>query len=266
MTRYRAILAYDGTAYFGFQRQAGDIPTVQGAVEAAIVVISGQTATVIGAGRTDRGVHAAGQVIAFDLKWNHDDDDLLRALNANLSDDIALQSVVQQPGFHPRFDALSRIYRYTVIQAAQRQPLLRQRTWWVRQTLDVDAMRAAAGMLVGERDFAAFGSPPQGTNTVRTVQGSEWTWQPAYDGMCLSYRVEANAFLQHMVRRMVGLQVDVGRGVVDLAQFEDIICSADISRVKTIAPPQGLVLEAVRYADRVERSTQPVDTSVTSGW
>src|SRR3954451_16689750 len=134
--RYRATLAYDGTAYQGFQRQASGIPSIQAAVEEAIAYVSGQQVMVSGAGRTDTGVHASGQVIAFDVEWAHKDQDLLRALNARLPQDIALQDICQQPGFHPRYDALSRLYRYRVLVAVQLQPLLRERVWQLRRSVD----------------------------------------------------------------------------------------------------------------------------------
>src|ERR1043165_2626290 len=128
--RYRATLAYDGTAYQGFQRQSGDTPTVQGTVERAIAQArGGQQVNISGAGRTDTGVHAIGQVIAFDLDWSHDDQALLRAINFHLPEDIALQDIRQQPDFHPRHDAISRLYRYRILVAAHRQPLLRTRVW-----------------------------------------------------------------------------------------------------------------------------------------
>lgn len=194
--RYRATLAYDGTAYEGFQRQPGR-PTIQGAVEQAAAAVTGQPVTVLGAGRTDSGVHAAGQVIAFDLDgWRHGEAALLRAINASLPDDIALQDIAPAPpGFHPRFSARARRYCYQVAQAAQPQPLIRHRVWRVWDALDGDAMRQAAALLVGEHNFAAFGKPPQGTSTVRRVYRSDWTEQPAAYGTLWLYRIEANAFL-----------------------------------------------------------------------
>lgn len=247
VTRYRATLAYDGTAYQGFQRQAGDTPTIQRAVERAITRVTGQDATVIGAGRTDSGVHASGQVIAFDVAWKHADADLLRALNAVLPDDIALQDLWQHPGFHPRFDAQARLYAYTIVQAAQRQPLLLRQSWHIRGVLDIDTMQEAAKLLLGEHDFATFGSPPVGDNTVRTMYRSEWNTQTEPYGVLLTYHVEANAFLQHMVRRMVGMLVDVGRGMTDVQHFERAFRAANLTESGTVAPPQGLVLEKVSY-------------------
>ena len=206
--------------------------------------------TITGAGRTDTGVHATGQVIAFDVTWKHSSDDLLNAINAVLPDDIALQElaalgevVAGERGFHPRFDAASRVYRYTVYPAAQRDPLLRQRAWHVRAPLDVTAMQGAAALLVGEHDFGAFGQPPQGDNTVRVVMRSEWT----REGALLRYRIEANAFLQHMVRRVVGMLVAVGRGAMTVGEFEAIFQNGQIAPGVPLAPPQGLVLEQVKY-------------------
>lgn len=186
-------------------------------------------------------------MIAFDVEWKHDIADLLRALNAVLPDDIALQDLVTAPSFHPRFDAHSRLYRYTVVRAAQRQPLLWQQSWQMRGVLDVEAMNTAAALLVGEHDFATFGSPPVGTNTRRTVMISRWDALLQPYGMLLAYCIEANAFLQHMVRRIVGTLVDVGRGTMSTQQFEEAFRAADLSQAGTVAPPQGLVLEKVTY-------------------
>lgn len=253
MPRFRAELAYDGTGYQGFQRQADGIPTVQGTVEAAIQALSGQAVTVIGAGRTDSGVHASGQVIAFDLAWNHADDALLRALNVHLPNDVAVQYVCQQPGFHPRFDAIARRYRYMVLRTPVRQPLWRDRSWQINRDLDVGRMQTAAGLLIGTHDFASFGNPPQGTNTVRTVTVSRWDEQ----GDLLVYTVEANAFLHHMVRRMVGLQVDLGLNRITVEEFTVCFRAADLSHVRTIAPPQGLILEKVRYDGAASQNRCP---------
>jgi tRNA pseudouridine38-40 synthase len=249
MARYRALLSYEGTGYLGFQRQAGDAPTIQLAVERAVAEAAGQQTTVLGAGRTDTGVHATGQVIAFDVEWAHGDAALKRAINARLPDDIALWDVVRHEGFHPRFDALARRYLYTVALAPHRLPLLRHRAWQLRAELDGSAMQQAAAALIGKRDFAAFGQPPQGENTVRTVFVSKWAYasRPGY-GEWL-YTIEADAFLQHMVRRIVGALVDVGRGALTLDEFIALRDGARLRAKGSIAPPHGLVLEYVRYPD-----------------
>ena len=202
----------------------------------------------IGSGRTDSGVHATGQVIAFDVEWRHEDSELLRAINAVLPEAIALQDLMQQPGFHPRFDALSRCYAYTVINAAQRQPLWNGQAWHVWGRLDIEALHVTAALLVGEHDFGTFGSPPQGTSTIRKMLHSCWQVYPEPLGQRLVFEVEGNAFLYHMVRRMVGMQMDVARGLVTLQTFEAAFRAADLSLAGTIAPPQGLVFKTVRYA------------------
>lgn len=248
MRRYRARVAYDGSRYHGFQRQAAQ-PTIQAALEEALSRITGQQVQVVGAGRTDAGVHADGQVIAFDCAWPHSDEDLLRAANAHLPPEIALQELCQQPGFHPRYDALARRYRYHVLETPVRQPLLLSSVWQVHRRLDLDAMQKASAVLVGQHDFAAFGRPPRGTNTVRIVFVSQWESQPQGAGRLLTYRIEATAFLQHMVRRIVAVLVNVGRGSISPEGFTELLRSADIAQARAVAPPQGLVLEAVRYRD-----------------
>ncbi|MCU0481790.1 MAG: tRNA pseudouridine(38-40) synthase TruA [Anaerolineae bacterium] len=249
MTRYRAILAYDGTAYQGFQRQ-NDAPTIQLMLENAIQKVTGQLVTVIGAGRTDTGVHATGQVVAFDVDWAHDDESLLRALNFHLPDDIALQDIRQHDGFHPRYDALARRYVYTVIHTPHRHPLYRHSAWHLYGELSLGALQTVAPMLIGERDFKAFGHDPmKRDNTVREVFVSEWSSTPITDGVLLRYTVEANAFLYHMVRRMVSAQIAVGRGMMSIDEFTHILAIGDMGKIRQIAPSHGLVLEKVRYSD-----------------
>lgn len=189
-------------------------------------------------------------MIAFDLTWRHSELQLLRALNALLPEDIALQTLrTTRPDFHPRFDALARVYEYSIVNAATRQPLWRARAWQVYGDLAFEALQETAALLVGAQDFGAFGQAPQGNNTVREVTLSRWTREPLRRGQLLRYRVEGNAFLYHMVRRMVGMQVDVALGRLDAAAFEEIFRSGDLAQAGTLAPACGLVLLEVRYAD-----------------
>ena len=212
--RYRAQVEYDGTAYFGFQRQREEQPTIQGELEKAISRLSGQKVTVLGAGRTDSGVHAWGQVIAFDLEWRHDEDALLRAMNAHLPPDIAIQTVVvAAASFHPRYDARRRAYEYVIYNAPVRSAHRRQRAWQVSWPLDVERMNDAAAVLIGSHDFATFGQPPAGENTVRHVYRAEWQRQDTE----LIFFIEANAFLYRMVRSLVGTLVEVGNGKIGRA-------------------------------------------------
>ncbi|MCU0512382.1 MAG: tRNA pseudouridine(38-40) synthase TruA [Anaerolineae bacterium] len=248
MARYRAVVAYDGTNYAGFQKQ-GRRPTIQLVLEDTLARLCGQPIALSGAGRTDAGVHASGQVIAFDADWPHGDDALLKALNHYLPPEIAVQALRQQPGFHPRYQAHSRTYRYDVAVTAQRLPLLWRTTWQIMPPVDVAALQAAAALLVGEHDFATFGTPPRGDNTVRVVFASGWQAQPAAGGPLLSYRIQATAFLQHMVRRIVAMLVAVGRGRLPLTDFEVAFRQADLRQALPPAPPQGLFLESVQYED-----------------
>ncbi|MCZ7544022.1 MAG: tRNA pseudouridine(38-40) synthase TruA [Anaerolineae bacterium] len=244
--RYRATVAYDGAGYQGFQRQAPGTPTIQGAIEGALRRVAGQDITIMGAGRTDTGVHATGQVIAWDMAWRHAADDLLRAVNANLPCDIALQALEEtRADFHPRFDAQSRTYQYDIDNAPVRHPLYTRTAWHVGRPLDGLAMQAAAQHLLGEHDFAAFGRPPQGENTVRTVMRAAW----AHDGRTFRFTIEANAFLQRMVRSLVGTMVEVGAGSISPVTFADILASADRARAAAPAPPHGLCLVSVHYLE-----------------
>ncbi len=252
LTRYRAVAAYDGTAYYGYQRQESGTPTVQGAIEAAIARVTGAPVTVSAAGRTDTGVHASGQVIAFDAAWKHAPEALWRAINANLPQDIALLSLSEaDPAFHPRYDARSRMYEYTLYVAPARQPLLDRYAWHVpvREPLDVKSMQAAAGVVMGTHNFATFGQPPQGENTVRDVIRSD------VDGLAgvrpgeqvIRYTIEANAFLYRMVRRLVGALARVGTGALTPSAFEEAFRAADGAWPNQTAPACGLCLIKVTY-------------------
>lgn len=265
MARYVAILAYDGSAYHGYQRQAEGIPTIQSVVEETIGGVTGQNVSVIGAGRTDTGVHAVGQVIAFDVEWSHPDYTLLLAVNSHLPDDIALQRIWQQEGFHPRFDAHSRQYRYTVAEVPARNPLWNPQAWQIfRQKLDLDAMQLASQQLIGEHDFGTFGQPPEGsTHTIREVFRSDWDVLPQDHGKLYIYRISATAFLYHMVRRIVGTLMQVGLGRMTLDEFMAIFHSCDTHQAKILAPPQGLVLEAVQYPQDLRATQIATETSET---
>jgi tRNA pseudouridine38-40 synthase len=249
LARYKAILEYDGTDFAGFQRQAPTVgPTIQGEVESALARIGGgKTVTVFGAGRTDSGVHASGQVIAFELEWAHDTGALTRALNANLPRAIAVLSVSEcAADFHPRFSAQGRRYRYSIYNAPIRSPLRERFAWQVWPALDVAAMQAASRHLIGRRDFGTFGTSPEpGGHTARTVR--EARWEKLDGGQTLNFYIEADAFLYRMVRSIVGTLKMVGTGEMAAADFEAALEAADRSRAGTPAPPNGLCLIEVIY-------------------
>lgn len=252
MTRYRAILAYDGTNYHGFQRQAAEYePTIQGQVERALAKIGQPGVTVVGSGRTDAGVHAVGQVIAFEIEWRHTLPDLQRALNATLPADIAVLDMAEAAlDFHPRYSASSREYVYTIYSAPVRHPLHQRYALHVAEPLDVPAMDAAVARLVGEHDFAAFGLPTVGEVTVRRIMRADCrleTQSPTQSLRFVRVTLEANGFLYRMVRSIVGTLLVVGRGAMTPQQFVGVLESRDRSRAGPPAPPYGLCLMRVSY-------------------
>ena len=249
-------LTYDGTAYLGFQRQGGDAPTIQAAVESALASVAGHPVGCSAAGRTDTGVHASGQIISWQMGWQHPLDNLLRATNLQLPGDIALQAVaLAEEGFHPRFSALRRTYLYRIYIAPTRDPLRQRYVWHYYRPLDATAMAQAAGLLEGVHDFATFGQPSSGTTTVRHVIATQV--QAVADE--IHFTITANAFLQRMVRSIVGALVDVGREKTTVKEFEEAFLAADRMRGgASTAPPQGLVLTEVTYKkDLFTTSAQP---------
>lgn len=244
LTRYRATVAYCGTAYYGFQRQIVGQPTIQSQLEEAISQIVSRPVTVIGAGRTDSGVHALGQVVAFDLVWSHSTGSLLRAINAHLPTDIAvleLQSV--SPIFHPRYDALSRTYEYHIYNFPTRHPLQQGRSWHVPYPIDLTRLNEAAAILLGVHNFATFGQAPQGDNTVREVFRAEWRAEK----VLFIFTIEANAFLYRMVRSLVGTLKAVGEGSWTLEEFRVAFAANNRQAAANTAPADGLYLLSVNY-------------------
>ncbi len=242
--RIKAVIAYDGTDYHGFQRQSPERePSIQGVLEGALNKIE-QASAVLGAGRTDAGVHASGQVIAFTVNWRHGLDDLQRALNAVLPDDVAVLELEQTADtFHPRYDAVSRTYRYSLYPAQVRDPLRLRYALHVPQALELAAMQRALRHTLGEHDFAAFGQPTVGESTTRRMLRAEvFTAGPQ-----IAIELEANGFLYRMVRRIVGTLILIGRGELAEADFVAILESADPQRAGPAVAPNGLCLTRVNY-------------------
>jgi len=259
MARYQVILAYDGTHFFGSQRQANS-RTVQGDLEKALRQLGWSGRSVLLAGRTDTGVHAAGQVASFDLGWQHADGDLLRALNANLPADVAVREIsIASPEFHPRFDATSRRYIYRLFCEPVRDPLRETFAWRVWPQINTDTIKKTAALFVGQHDFASYGTPPRtgspakrGSNTVRTVMSSSWKQV----GDEWHYEVQANAFLYHMVRRLVYVQVAVAQGKVSdetvAGSLAGQVEGLEQSELPTgLAPAHGLTLVEVTYPSEI---------------
>ncbi|HEY6418281.1 MAG TPA: tRNA pseudouridine(38-40) synthase TruA [Candidatus Binataceae bacterium] len=237
-------LEYDGTNYSGWQLQSGQ-DSIQARIEAALEQIFSTTVRVYGAGRTDAGVHARGQVAAINLPRDFDAAELQRALNALLPPAIVVLEAVPAPDiFDPRRDARERVYEYRILNRRSPSAFEHRRAWHVRERLDLDAMNSAARVFVGEHDFAAFrtlGSEEK--TTIRRVDRSEWR----RENEMLIYQVEATSFLRHMVRTMVGAMVDAGRGRIDATAVEAILAGRKRAATHAAAPPHGLFLLAVYY-------------------
>jgi len=253
MPRFRLTLAYDGAPFVGWQRQAEGV-SVQGLVEDVLARLAGGPVPIVGAGRTDAGVHALGQVAAFSLERDIAPRTLVRALNFYLPAEIrAIRAEIVDPSFHARFDARSKLYRYQIWNGPAVPPMLRRTVWQVPGWLDVDAMAAASAELVGQHDFAAFQSV--GTDvpdTMRELFASEVTVvgetevDPAA-GRLLRYEACGDGFLRHMVRAIAGTLVEVGRGRRRADGMADLLRSRDRSRAGRTAPPEGLCLIRVTY-------------------
>lgn len=257
------IVTYDGTDYHGFQVQEG-VPTIQGALEEALAIISQPLSRVAGAGRTDAGVHASGQVVGVRLAWRHGVAQLQNAWNARLPDAITVRDVRVAPaGFHPRFSAQQRTYRYYLIEGDRstlgRSPLTDRFAVYISRPLAVEKMQAAAALMVGEHDFATFGQPTRGESTVRQVMAAEWSRVteslPSLEVVPrrrLVLTITANGFLRNMVRCLVGTFLAVGRGEWSVDQVAEALAAKNRNYSAPPAPPNGLILEQVIYPDQLD--------------
>jgi tRNA pseudouridine38-40 synthase len=237
-------LEYDGTSYVGWQRQAEGV-SIQGLLEDALAPFEGVPVTVHGAGRTDAGVHALGQVASVSMAAPHDAGTLQRALNAVLPPDVRVLSVEEAPaGFHARFDAVSKIYEYRIATGPFVSALEYRYVWHVPGALDVEAMRAGARMLVGTHDFSAFqSSGGEAGSAERTMLSI--AIECVRSGLLI--RVEGNGFLRHMVRTIAGTLVDVGLGRWPASRVGDILSGRDRRQAGRAAPAGGLFLISVQY-------------------
>lgn len=268
MPSFRGTLAYDGTQFCGSQVQP-DQRTVQGELEQALcTLVPGPVSTVF-AGRTDRGVHAAGQVVAIHLEeWRASSEQFDRALNARLPGDIALTDLVQcDDAFNPRYDATWREYRYWIAPGI-RNPFLRRYAWETRSAVSAAAVDVGARRFIGTHDFASFagggeGVPwsvraqrPRGTTRTilrcacRPVSVSEGAW-PAPRAETLEIRVAADGFLPRMVRNIVGALVEIGQGRQEPEWIDDLLAAKDRRAGSVPAPPHGLTLWRVGFGDDV---------------
>lgn len=242
--RYFAELSYKGTAYCGWQRQP-NAPSVQQTIEEALSTILRESVEVVGAGRTDTGVHAAFYVAHFDTsKPIAQPEDFVYHLNALLPEDVAFGRIYTvAESAHARFDATEREYRYYI--EPHKNPFTRATSWQLTTPLDVEAMNKAAKVLLTTEDFTTFAKlGSNNTNNICHIFRAEWIEIEC--GM-LVFVFRANRFLRNMVRAVVGTLVDVGRGKISPEEFAAIVASRDLSRSSSSAPAAGLFLTDVRY-------------------
>ncbi len=245
--RVAMVVEYHGKGYSGFQYQ-NNAPTVQQQIEKAIQALTTEPVRVKAAGRTDAGVHALGQVVAFDTNARYSPRVFMKALNARLPQDIAVREAYKvSPNFDPRRDAISRLYRYTLLASEVRSPVWRESSHLARPTLDLDSMREAAALMVGIHDFANFAAPMENpeASSIRQIYGVNLATAKPF----IYVDVEGNAFLPRQVRRMVGALVDVGAGKLKITDISKQISKDVNAPIARSLPPQGLCLVKVKYAD-----------------
>jgi len=241
----RLLIAYDGTHYQGWQRQK-DCPTIQGVIEKILTRITQQRVSLVGAGRTDAGVHAWGQVANFRTTSEMTIAKMEAAFQALLPRDILIRQVQEaESAFHARFSSRAKIYDYFIFNQSQITPFSRSYGWFLQEPIDINLVKTGLSLLIGEKDFSSFQS--QGSEvscSVRTLYQAALLPFP-WGGFKL--RFKADGFLRHMVRNMVGILIRVGSRRISIEEFEEVIHSRDRSRAGEMAPAQGLFLRKVLY-------------------
>jgi tRNA pseudouridine38-40 synthase len=243
-SKFILLIEYDGTQYYGFQWQVG-LPTIQNELEQALRRFCGQSSRVVAASRTDAGVHAKGQVVSFWVKSTLDTMTLVRALNYYLPRDIAVKAAYRvSEDFNVQRDAVSREYRYYILNSNTRSPFSRRFALFVPKMLDIQAMNEACQFIRGEHDFASFASSLNGNkSTLRNVYEAEIEKK----GDFIVFRIVANSFLPHQIRSTVGLLIRLGLGKIVIEGFRDIIEARSLGLAGPLSPACGLCLERVNY-------------------
>ena len=247
-------IEYEGTNFHGWQTQPGQ-RTVQSEIEAALLRMCGEPIRIIGSGRTDAGVHAWGQVAHFHTRSRIEPYKVRIGLNTMMGRDVSIFDCREAPGgFHAQFDAVRKTYRYRILNRRSPSAIRSPYTWHVRKRLDLEAMRQAAGILEGEHDFASFcrekGRPE---DTVRRLE--RLSVERAGDEVVID--ATAGGFLRHMVRNLVGVLVEVGRGEREADSVREVLAGRDRSLAGVNAPPQGLALDCVDYGEKLPPEAAP---------
>ncbi|MDO5059681.1 MAG: tRNA pseudouridine(38-40) synthase TruA [Neisseria sp.] len=255
--RWALTLSYDGGRFFGWQKQADGLPTVQSALEAALSKIAGEPVATIAAGRTDTGVHATAQVVHFDTFAERGEQSWIRGVNSLLPEGAAVWRAQKVPSeFHARFDAFGRRYRYILQCSPVRSPMLAGKAGWTHTPLDLAAMQEAAAMLVGTHDFSSFrASQCQAKSPVKTMYRAELRGTASL----IVLDLHGNAFLHHMVRNIVGALVYVGNGRLSVQGFADLLAEKSRLKAPPTFMPDGLYLTGVDYPEHfgVETPAEP---------
>ncbi len=245
MRNIKLIIEYDGTNYQGWQVQAKGA-TIQGIIEEKLSTITEERIHLAGSGRTDSGVHALAQVANFKTKSQLDVRSIQKALNSLLPPDIVIQRAEEvEDDFHARKAAMGKVYEYRILNRELRSAFHHGYAWHIPQKLDLEEMRKATRILIGEHDFSSFRSVGTPTRTaIREINRAEW--KKDRDGL-IRFEIEANGFLKQMVRAIVGTLVEVGRGKIDSGEFQKILDSKDRKMAGPTAPAHGLFLKEVKY-------------------
>jgi len=245
LKNHKLIIEYDGSAYHGWQRQKEDI-TIQAEIEKTLSIMTRQKITIHSSGRTDAGVHAYGQAAHFLCDTNLTSEIFQKGLNSLLPDDIIIRECMEvDENFHARYNAISKTYRYRILNRKLPAAIYRNYAWYIRKKLDVKKMQSAANHIIGEHDFKAFegtGSPR--VHTIRNVTTAGFSKE---EDNYIVFEIKANGFLRYMVRNIVGSLVDVGLNKTTPDDFKSILLSKNRNQAGLTAPPQGLFLIKVDY-------------------
>lgn len=250
MRNFKLVIEYDGTNYQGWQIQnykSRKIKTIQGEIEKVLEKIFGNKIKLIGSGRTDRGVHALGQVANFKCVTRLKPREICNALNSYLPSDIRILSVKEvEENFHSRFSAKAKVYRYLILNSKIPSVFYRNYVWWIKENLDFQAMRKTTKIFLGKRDFKAFtshDSKRKSNNFIRTVKKISLKKKKNF----IIFEIEADGFLYNMVRNIVGTLVEVGKRKIFPSQVVNFFRLKDRRLISPPAPPQGLFLVKVKY-------------------